>query len=265
MSILNELISRIKASESNDIEFQEGSFFPAYSGNKNFAGVSLYEIDGKEYSVSVFKVAKTGVTLYQFDIDDVIYGGRLVVETAEEKAERETVKIKEELKETGEVYKIVVSSFEFGQQLYIPNDKPMPLDVGDDVIVVAGYYKTKFVGKVQKYFNDGGHYVTVVKPEDFRESHDEYLKEQKALEKAAKAQKAKETAEKRKAAGVLGGKALKGTASQKAWAEEIRAQAIKRASPEIAQRLLTDPKYQHSKFWIENRKAINSGNFLSVM
>lgn len=60
--------------------------------------------------------------------------------------------------------------------------------------------------------------------------------------------------EARAVAKMFGGKALKGTAKQKEWAEKIRAEAV-RQMPEKQALLACDPKsiLNHSKFWIENR------------
>lgn len=58
----------------------------------------------------------------------------------------------------------------------------------------------------------------------------------------------------RKTAKLFGGRALKGTAKQKEWAEKIRADKLQEMTPEQAT-LVCDPKglLTHSKFWIENR------------
>lgn len=70
----------------------------------------------------------------------------------------------------------------------------------------------------------------------------------------AKSREAVRAAESRKSAKVLGGKALKGTARQKAWAEEIRKVALQRCTSEQAESYLTDPAYAHAAWWIENRE-----------
>lgn len=59
----------------------------------------------------------------------------------------------------------------------------------------------------------------------------------------------------------LGGKALKGTAKQKEWAEKIRAEKLAAMTEEAAE-LICDPNglCTHSKFWIENRSK-TAGQF----
>lgn len=54
----------------------------------------------------------------------------------------------------------------------------------------------------------------------------------------------------------FGGKALKGTARQKEWAEKIRAEKLRQMSPELAE-LVVDPNglLTNSKFWIEHRDS----------
>lgn len=74
------------------------------------------------------------------------------------------------------------------------------------------------------------------------------------MPKREKSRNAVRAEESRKAAKVLGGKALKGTARQKAWAEEIRKVALQRCTPEQAESYLTDPAYAHATWWIENRE-----------
>lgn len=51
-----------------------------------------------------------------------------------------------------------------------------------------------------------------------------------------------------------GGRALKGTARQKEWAEKIRAEKLQQMEPGLAE-LAVDPNglLTHSKFWIEHR------------
>ena len=258
-SILN---SRFEAT----IEFREGSYMKEHN-DLRFGGARILEIEDEEIVVSVNHVGGTGITLFDFDLDGIRFGGKLIKETAEEKAERESASLKAELIDSGKTFEVDRRNYEFkfGQSVFVSRNKPMPVDFGDDVIVIARPYNTRYEGKVQHYLRDGDHYLVVVKPEDFRSTYEEWQAEQKAKEKAAQAEKNKKTAEVRKAAGMLGGKALKGTARQKAWAEEIRAKAIKRVEADVAQKLLTDAKYQHAKFWIENRKALESGNVLSVM
>lgn len=65
---------------------------------------------------------------------------------------------------------------------------------------------------------------------------------------SAKAQDARAVAK------MFGGKALKGTAKQKEWAEKIRAEKLAQMSESQAE-MACDPLglLTHSKFWIENR------------
>ena len=73
------------------------------------------------------------------------------------------------------------------------------------------------------------------------------------------------TEDTRKAAKVIGGKALKGTPRQKAWAEDIRKQTLRRVSEEVASRLLSDARFQHAKWWIENRSTLINGDVSRVI
>jgi hypothetical protein len=63
----------------------------------------------------------------------------------------------------------------------------------------------------------------------------------------------------RATAKAFGGKALKGTAKQKEWAEKIRAEKLSGMTEEQA-KMVSDPMgiLGHSKFWIENRNATPS-------
>lgn len=71
--------------------------------------------------------------------------------------------------------------------------------------------------------------------------------------------------ESKKAAKALGGKSLRGTARQKAWAEEIRKQALSRVSPETAAKLLSGAEFQQAKFWIDNRTQLSAGNVAGLL
>jgi hypothetical protein len=62
-----------------------------------------------------------------------------------------------------------------------------------------------------------------------------------------------ETIEARNIAKSFGGKALKGTAAQKKWAEQIRADILKSVTAEQAEILCFLNIFEHAKFWIENR------------
>jgi hypothetical protein len=68
---------------------------------------------------------------------------------------------------------------------------------------------------------------------------------------SAKAQAARGTAK------FFGGKALKGTAKQKEWAEKIRAEKLSSMTEDQAE-MVCDPAgiLTNSKFWIENRTAL---------
>lgn len=59
----------------------------------------------------------------------------------------------------------------------------------------------------------------------------------------------------RAVAKLFGGRALKGTAKQKEWAEKIRATALQQMTPDQAE-MAADPNglLTSSKFWIENRQ-----------
>ena len=69
----------------------------------------------------------------------------------------------------------------------------------------------------------------------------------------------------RNIAKAMGGKALKGTAKQKEWAEKIRAEKLGMMTQDQAE-MACDPcgLLTHSKFWIENRSANGTdiGNFV---
>lgn len=80
-------------------------------------------------------------------------------------------------------------------------------------------------------------------------------------EKKAALAKAKQSREGAKA---LGGKALKGSAKQKKWAEELRAKALKNLTTEMAARVLADARMQDAKFWIENRNRLTSSGFTAI-
>ncbi|TPK91484.1 hypothetical protein [Mesorhizobium sp. B2-4-17] len=67
--------------------------------------------------------------------------------------------------------------------------------------------------------------------------------------------KAKETAKTaRRAATVLGGRALTGTPKQKAWAEKIRAAVLAKAPPSAAEEYLSGEKFRAATYWIENHR-----------
>lgn len=53
----------------------------------------------------------------------------------------------------------------------------------------------------------------------------------------------------------MGGKALKGTAKQKSWAEEIRKSFLTKVNTEQADLVLNADIAQSAKFWIETRTA----------
>ncbi|MFD2054223.1 hypothetical protein ACFSQT_14305 [Mesorhizobium calcicola] len=77
---------------------------------------------------------------------------------------------------------------------------------------------------------------------------------------ALRTEKAKVTAkEERRAATVLGGKALTGTPKQRAWAETIRKDTLGKVSKETADKLLFGEKFQSAMFWIDNRYDLQSG------
>ena len=71
-------------------------------------------------------------------------------------------------------------------------------------------------------------------------------KNQKALDRATEA---------RKEAKALGGKALTGTAKQKAWAEQIRRDFLSAVSADDAELALKSNLSANSKFWIETREC----------
>lgn len=80
-----------------------------------------------------------------------------------------------------------------------------------------------------------------------------------------RAQLGEKAAAARASAKLFGGKALKGTAKQKEWAEKIRAEKLLGMTQEQAE-MACDPKglLTNSKFWIENRmkSAKEIGNFV---
>lgn len=82
-----------------------------------------------------------------------------------------------------------------------------------------------------------------------------YKYEETSDKMQAEAKKAKQTRETRKAAKALGGKALKGTAKQKSWAEEIRKSFLTKVNTEQADLVLNADIAQSAKFWIETRTA----------
>lgn len=72
--------------------------------------------------------------------------------------------------------------------------------------------------------------------------------------RAARAELSSNAKEARDVAKFFGGKALKGSAKQKEWAEKIRAEKLKTVSSEHAE-LICEPDnlLQQAKVWIENR------------
>lgn len=80
-----------------------------------------------------------------------------------------------------------------------------------------------------------------------------------AHEVRAKKQNAKaikKAAEKRQTAKTLGLKALKGTAKQKAWGEELRAGFLSITTSDLVFDFLQNSESpKHAKFWIENRNT----------
>ena len=77
-------------------------------------------------------------------------------------------------------------------------------------------------------------------------------KQAKQAKPRAKASSA--TQEARNVAKMFGGKALKGTAKQKDWAEQIRADFLKRISEEDATSIVTGGSFlDTAEFWIDNR------------
>lgn len=73
--------------------------------------------------------------------------------------------------------------------------------------------------------------------------------------------RAEKTKNARKTAKGLGGKALKGTAKQKVWAETLRKDALSRIPGELAERVLAEPRMQHAAWWIDNRGRLTPSGF----
>lgn len=79
---------------------------------------------------------------------------------------------------------------------------------------------------------------------------------QNAVKRDDKTQKSLERAtEARKAAKALGGKALTGTAKQKAWAEQIRRDFLNMVNADEAELALESNISSSAKFWIETREC----------
>lgn len=189
MTKLETITEILKTRFIADIEIREGSFLPDFR-NIAFGGARIFDLDGEELVVSVNLVSYTGITLLDFEIDGVRYGGKFVKETAAEKLARETLDLKAELAASGKPFEIDYHdhTFEFGQQVFVSRSVPMPARFGDDVVVVARPYNTKYQGRVQRYHFDGDHYLVIVKPDDFRDTFEEWKADQKARKKAAKAE-----------------------------------------------------------------------------
>lgn len=69
--------------------------------------------------------------------------------------------------------------------------------------------------------------------------------------------------EARNVAKVLGGTNLTGSTAQKKWAEKIRASVLRQMEPAVADYLVAKAKFQHSKFWINNRNIVENGFAIS--
>jgi len=74
--------------------------------------------------------------------------------------------------------------------------------------------------------------------------------------RAAPSKEVKRAQESRKAAKALGGKALKGTAKQKSWAEDLRKRALSILTPVLAERVLNSEAMQDATFWINNKNSV---------
>lgn len=86
---------------------------------------------------------------------------------------------------------------------------------------------------------------------DWTKDKNSYVDESTKAENRQAIEKAKVS---RKAAKEMGAKALKGTAKQKAWAEEIRKNILLKVNSEAANLLIKcESATGHSTFWIENR------------
>lgn len=258
MTKIDIIIEFLKARFEADIEVRESSYLTEHSNHDFvFGGARIFDIEGEEYVVSVNQIRGTGITLLDFDVEGVRYGGKIVKETEAEKIERETASLKAELEASSSSFELDYRNhqFAFGQQIFVSRSVSMPARVGDNIVVVATNRK-RFEGKVQRYFLDGDHYLVVVKPEEFRPTYDEYLAAKKQSDDDMKIERDKASKAGLAVAKKLGGKVLTGTKQQKIWANQIRGDAITRMTKEDAKIVLASGQFDDAEFWINSRERL---------
>jgi len=261
MTNINDLQKLIEKKLDSPIVFLDGGIDPLSPCFAYGTPHTTIECNDEKFPIYLRKDTRKSATFIKFPFDGETMYAKLADLSYDEREEWEKEKIKRAVA-AGEPIDIKIWDFYSGRTHVVSPNEYFPVSVGDTLRV------NKFdLVRVQKEHVEpsGTRALTLVLLDEYRDTYEEWKADQKAKEKAAQAEKNKKIAETRKAAGMLGGKALKGTSKQKAWAEEIRARAIKRVAADVAQKLITDAKYQHSKFWIENRKALEAGNVLSVM
>ncbi|MCR6502476.1 hypothetical protein MUO32_25955 [Shinella sp. CPCC 101442] len=85
-----------------------------------------------------------------------------------------------------------------------------------------------------------------------------FISDTDALEKAEQRAATEMAADARKAAKMLGGKALQGgSGKQKKWAEELRAGVIAKLTSETAEKVLKQFQFRDTKWWIDNRASFS--------
>lgn len=279
---MEELINKLKSkfANSDDLELREGakSIRSEYSSSdlKFFGFYSdIIEVDGEEITVAKDTVIGTPVSVLAFTAGGIDYEARygtvahaakLEEEARKEAERREEQERKQALRDAAprtvpgefssdyspKTHVGVQEYFEAEFGTYIPGDVVEAHDGNRmkryHVTGVGREFEADGTLKQRFYALSAFEFGKLTQAErDALPKNDE-----EAAKLAAKARNAR-TAGTRAAAKMLGGKALKGTAAQKKWGEEIRKAALKSCSPEQAQRYLNDADYAHAKFWIENR------------
>ncbi|NKW11339.1 hypothetical protein HGG76_27460 [Ochrobactrum tritici] len=123
MTKIDIIIEFLKARFEADIEVRESSYLTEHSNHDFvFGGARIFDIEGEEYVVSVNQIRGTGITLLDFDVEGVRYGGKIVKETEAEKIERETASLKAELEASSSSFELDYRNhqFAFGQQILYP-------------------------------------------------------------------------------------------------------------------------------------------------
>lgn len=278
----------LKAKYGEDVELRQGerSFLKEYSAREiAFGGIYVLAIDDEDIAAQKNKVGRHGAYVLSFVVADesweALVGGAAAAKAEAEAKAKTEAEAKAKAKEAAEIAarkaRKEPEAFEFrgcirrsarGNMRYLEapagtfvvGDRvtvcEMPPRPGIEVVVTGlGKDFRSFEGELV-------HRAYVMRATEYDALS---AAERKMLPKSPEEALRRRTEDTRKAAKVIGGKALKGTPRQKAWAEDIRKQTLCRVSEEVASRLLSEARFQRAKWWIENRSTLINGDVSRVI